>query len=192
MAENRVIHWFSGSTPCFKALFALEEKRLEYESKLLDFSKSTLRSTRPYRHDSSRAEEHKSEEVLAINPRGQLPAFKDGDAVVNESAAILLYLESQYPEKPLVPSDAATKARVRSSLLSDPVGALSVSEGLSALLRSAGCGQNHWPVCFAEGRSSSMPVFVTVPLPVCQMRGLDDPEEEQHIADVKVAFLIIQ
>jgi len=74
----------------------LEEKGLPYESKLLEFSKG----------------EHKSEEVLALNPRGQFPTFKDGDAVVNESGAICLYLETQYPDKPLLPKDAASKAKV--------------------------------------------------------------------------------
>ena len=57
-------------------------------------------------------EEHKCDEVKALNPRVQLPTFKDGDAIVNESCGILMYLESQYPEKPLLPSDPATKARV--------------------------------------------------------------------------------
>ena len=31
------------------------------------------------------AEGHKAPEVLAMNPRGQVPVFKDGDTVVSES-----------------------------------------------------------------------------------------------------------
>ena len=59
-------------------------------------------------------EEHKKcEELMSINPRGQLPTFKDGDAVVNESSAVVFYLENQYPEKPLLPADAQGKATVR-------------------------------------------------------------------------------
>jgi len=89
----------------------LEEKGLPYESKLCEFSKG----------------DHKSEEVLALNPRGQFPTFKDGDAVVNESGAICLYLETQYPDKPLLPKDAASKAKVlqrffESLVLHDKVG----------------------------------------------------------------------
>ena len=49
---------------------------------------------------------------MALNPRGQLPTFKDGDAVLNESGAIVMYLENQYPEKPLLPSDPVDKAKV--------------------------------------------------------------------------------
>ncbi len=51
MAANRVLYWGSGSTPCFRVLFALEEKGLEYESKLLEFSKSSFSSTESYRND---------------------------------------------------------------------------------------------------------------------------------------------
>ena len=50
---------------------------------------------------------------MAINPRGQVPSFKDGDAVVNESVAAVLYLESQYSEPQLLPSEPAVKAKVR-------------------------------------------------------------------------------
>lgn len=60
--------------------------------------------------------EHKTEEVLALNPRGQVPTFKDGDAVVNESPAIVIYLEGKYPEKSLLPSDPVEKAKVGQNL----------------------------------------------------------------------------
>lgn len=61
--------------------------------------------------------EHKSEEILALNPRGQVPTFKDGDAVVNESLAILLYLEDAYPEKSLMPKDKKHRALVSPSFV---------------------------------------------------------------------------
>lgn len=86
---SRVLYWGSGSAPCWRVQVALEEKGLEYESKLVSFSNK----------------EHKSPEVLALNPRGQLPTFKDGDAVVNESLAVLLYLQMKYPQKSLMPQD---------------------------------------------------------------------------------------
>ena len=57
------------------------------------------------------AGEHKSDEVTAWNPRGQLPTFRDGEAFVHESAGILLYLENQYPEKSLLPSNPAQRAK---------------------------------------------------------------------------------
>ena len=58
------------------------------------------------------AEEQKSPEVIDLNSKGQLPTFRDGETMVNESGAILMYLGSQYPEKPLIPSDLVEKAKV--------------------------------------------------------------------------------
>ena len=49
--------WFTGSPPCWRVMIALEEKNLQgYNQKLLSFEKG----------------EHKSQEVLDINPRGQV------------------------------------------------------------------------------------------------------------------------
>jgi glutathione S-transferase len=50
-----------------------------------------------------------------MNPRGRVPALKDGDFVVFESLACLLYLDRKYPEPPLfgrTPEEAATIMRV--------------------------------------------------------------------------------
>ena len=58
------------------------------------------------------AEEHKEPEYLALNPRGQMPILIDGDTVVCESLASLLYLDEAYPEHPLLPSDRQQRALV--------------------------------------------------------------------------------
>ena len=58
------------------------------------------------------AEEHKGPEVMAVNPRGQVPVLVDGDIVVCESVAALLYLEDAYPEHALLPSDKKERAAV--------------------------------------------------------------------------------
>lgn len=54
----------------------------------------------------------KTEEVLAINPRGQAPTFRDGDVIVNESMAAMQYLDEAYPDVPLLPKNAAERAVV--------------------------------------------------------------------------------
>lgn len=51
------------------------------------------------------AEGHKTPEAIALNPRGQVPIFKDGDVVINESLAAIQYLEHAYPDPVLVPKD---------------------------------------------------------------------------------------
>lgn len=57
---------------------------------------------------------HKAPEIVALNPRGQVPTFVDDDGtVVNESLAAVLYLDARYPAPArLVPADAAAAAPV--------------------------------------------------------------------------------
>lgn len=45
----------------------------------------------------------KSQEYLAINPNGRIPALVDGERVLFEAAAIVLYLVDQHPEGNLAP-----------------------------------------------------------------------------------------
>ncbi len=52
-------------------------------------------------------------EFLALNPFGHIPVLVDGDVRVIESLAILDYLEAQYPDVSLLPTDAVDLARVR-------------------------------------------------------------------------------
>jgi len=57
MASEMFLYWGSGSPPCWRPMLVLEEKGLSgYPNKLLSFEKK----------------EHKSEEVLKWNPRGQV------------------------------------------------------------------------------------------------------------------------
>jgi glutathione S-transferase len=60
--------------------WALEELALPYRYVLLDGKK----------------QEHRSAEMLAVNPHGKVPALVDGDLKLFESGAILLYLGSRY------------------------------------------------------------------------------------------------
>ncbi|TLY57914.1 MAG: glutathione S-transferase family protein, partial [Gammaproteobacteria bacterium] len=93
------IYWGSGSPYAWRVLLALEYKRLPYLSHLLQFSK----------------QEHKSPQMLALNPRGRVPVLKDGDYVCFESLAILYYLDLKYPQPPIfgrTPEEAGTIMRV--------------------------------------------------------------------------------
>lgn len=91
--------WGSGSPYSWRALLALEYKQLSYVSHLVQFAK----------------QEHKSPELLQMNPRGRVPVLKDGDYVCFESLAILQYLDRKYPQRPLLgatPELAGTIMRV--------------------------------------------------------------------------------
>jgi len=63
------------------------------------------------------AGEHRRAEFLAINPAGKVPALVDGDLVLTESVAIVLYLAEKYPDKGLLPTDLKQRAEVNRWLL---------------------------------------------------------------------------
>ena len=93
------VYWGSGSPFSWRVLLALEYKRVPYESRPLQFAK----------------QEHKSSQMLRLNPRGRVPVLRDGDYVVFESLACLGYLDRKYPDPPLFgrsAEDAGTILRV--------------------------------------------------------------------------------
>ena len=97
--------WGSGSPYSWRALLALEYKQLPYESHLVQFAN----------------QEHKSAQLLQMNPRGRVPVLKDGDYVCFESLAIVQYLDRKYPERPLFgqnPEEAGIVMRVISEYTS--------------------------------------------------------------------------
>jgi maleylacetoacetate isomerase len=48
-----------------------------------------------------------------LNPQQLVPTLVHGELVLTQSLAILEYLEEAFPEQPLLPADAAGRARVR-------------------------------------------------------------------------------
>jgi maleylacetoacetate isomerase len=57
--------------------------------------------------------EQRKAEYRAINPQGFVPFYDDGTVATGQSLAIMEYLEETHPEPPLLPRDAADRARVR-------------------------------------------------------------------------------
>ena len=58
--------------------------------------------------------EHRRPEYAAVDPQALLPTLVDGERALSQSLAIIEYLEETRPEPPLLPADAAGRARVRS------------------------------------------------------------------------------
>lgn len=85
-SRGRIAHWM------------LEELAEPYETVWLDYGPAM-----------------KSPEYLAINPMGKVPALRDGDVVVTESAAICAYLADRFPDKGLAPPVGATGGAARAA-----------------------------------------------------------------------------
>lgn len=93
---------YSGPLSLFtaKVRVALAEKKIDYERIDVPFTRSGGYAP-------------KLPEMLAINPKGQVPVLIDGDLEVYDSTIILEYLDERYPEPPLYPKNPADRARCR-------------------------------------------------------------------------------
>lgn len=61
-----------------------------------------------------RRDEQKAPSYAALNPQKFVPSLIDGPDVLNQSMAIIEYLEEKYPDPPLLPRDTLARARIRS------------------------------------------------------------------------------
>lgn len=84
MSRGRIVRWM------------LEETGADYDTVYLSYGDTM-----------------KSEEFLAINPMGKVPAIRHGDAVVTECAAICAYLADAFPDAKLAPPPAQRAAYYR-------------------------------------------------------------------------------
>jgi glutathione S-transferase len=102
MLEMSVIELFSGPLSLFsrKVEIALNEKGLPFDRIMVPFNQAVGYSP-------------KHPEVLAANPKGQVPVLIDGDLKLYDSTVILEYIEDAYPEPPLYPGSPSDRARCR-------------------------------------------------------------------------------
>ncbi len=93
---------YSGPLSLFsrKIEIALREKGLPFEREMVPFSQAA-------------GYQPKHPAVLAANPKGQVPVLVDGDLTLFDSTLIFEYLEDAYPEPPLYPKGAASRASCR-------------------------------------------------------------------------------
>ena len=85
------------SPNCQRTRVVLYEKNIPYETIPVDLVKK----------------EQKRPEFLKMNPYGKVPVLVDGDTILYESCIINEYLEEKYPNPPLLPKDAALRAKIR-------------------------------------------------------------------------------
>lgn len=93
---------YSGPISMFarKAEIALGEKGIEFERIMVPFTQSKGYSP-------------KHPNVLAANPKAQVPVLVDGDLTLFDSSLIFEYLEEAYPDPALWPKDPKDRARGR-------------------------------------------------------------------------------
>lgn len=85
------------SSNCQKIRLVLAEKKLPYESVMINLRKN----------------EQKDAGYLKINPYGLVPAMEDEGIFMYESTIINEYLEERYPKTPLMPKDPGRRVKVR-------------------------------------------------------------------------------
>jgi glutathione S-transferase len=84
-----------GPTRSLRALWALRELDAEFEFVPVNLP----------------AGENRSPDFLRLNPAGKLPVLVDGDLVLTESAAIVMYLAEKYADKGLMPAELTERAQ---------------------------------------------------------------------------------
>lgn len=87
---------FGLSGNCHKVRIMLSLLGLEYRSHLVNGTER----------------EHKSPEFLTMNPFGQVPVLKDGDTLIRDSQAILVYLARKYGAQEWYPLESELAAEV--------------------------------------------------------------------------------
>jgi len=146
------LHTYFRSSAAFRVRCALNLKGIDYASEIVWLP----------------GDGQKSQAYRSLNPQGLVPALVVDGRVLNQSLAIIEYLDETRPGPKLLPEDAAGRARVRSlsqliacdihpvnnlrilRYLKDELGVDAprvdawyrhwIAEGLSALERELGCG----------------------------------------------------
>ncbi len=88
---------YHGSSASYRVRIALEWKGIPREDVFVDIREGA----------------HFADDYRRLNPNARVPYLVDGEVRAGQALAILEYLEEAYPKPPLLPADAAGRARVR-------------------------------------------------------------------------------
>lgn len=91
------------STACYRVRIALNIKNISYE-------------TLPVHLVNNGGEQHRPE-YLQLNPQGLVPTLDENGHIINQSLAIIEYLEEMSPTPPLLPQTPLGRAQVRGMAL---------------------------------------------------------------------------
>lgn len=131
------LYGYFRSSAAFRVRIALNLKGLAYDSRFIHLR----------RGDQSQGE------FLDVNPQGLVPALETDGHTLIQSLPIIEYLDETHPEPPLLPRDAAGRARVRAlaAIVACDIHPLNNLRVLRYLTRSLGHDEaalaawyNHW------------------------------------------------
>ena len=128
-----VLHGYWRSGTSYRTRIALNIKGLEYRQEPVDLREGV----------------QKSNNFLALNPQGLVPALETPDGVLTQSSAIIEWLDERYPEPPLLPADPAGRAVVRAMAMAvacdiHPLNNLRVLNKLNCELQVDQEGLDRW------------------------------------------------
>ena len=140
-----ILHGYWLSLATYRVRAALKLKGVVFEERMHDLS----------------ASHHNLPAFRALNPAGAVPALEGGTPEpLTQSLAILEWLEETYPATPLLPPDAAGRARVRSMFLlaaadTHPLAVPRVQKRLAAQFGADAAAGREWAAhWYREGLSA--------------------------------------
>lgn len=98
---SRVLYSHWRSSAAYRVRIALAWKGLDYVTSAIDLP----------------AGAHQGIGYKILNPQGLVPFLIDGDSGMNQSLAIIEYLEEAYPDPALLPKQPAERAHVRAAAM---------------------------------------------------------------------------
>lgn len=98
---DRVLYTYWRSSAAYRVRIALNMKGLAWSPKSVDL----------------RTGAQSGVGFKLLNPQGMIPYLIDGDIGLNQSVAIIEWLDETYPEPRLLPADPLARARVRAAAL---------------------------------------------------------------------------